>query len=40
MSNEAKRARILKTALVGLVGAVVAIAVLTPSPWHNPRDDG
>jgi hypothetical protein len=37
MSNKAKRARILKTATVGLVGALVAIAVLTPNPWQNSR---
>jgi hypothetical protein len=40
VSNKAKRVRILKTAAVGLVGALLAIAILTPNPWQSSREDG
>lgn len=40
VGSKAKRARMLKTAAVGLVGALVAIAVLTPNPWQSSREDG
>jgi hypothetical protein len=39
MSNKAKRARILKTATVGLIGALVAIAILTPKPGQSSGED-
>ncbi|MGH3248321.1 MAG: hypothetical protein ACRDOI_19260 [Trebonia sp.] len=39
MSNKAKRARIIKTTIVGLAGALVAIAILTPNPWPGARED-
>jgi uncharacterized membrane protein YeaQ/YmgE (transglycosylase-associated protein family) len=39
VSNKAKRARIIKTMTVGLIGALVAIAVLTPNPWQGSRED-
>jgi hypothetical protein len=35
MSSKVKRGRVLKTALVGLVGAVAAIAILTPKPGQG-----
>jgi uncharacterized membrane protein YeaQ/YmgE (transglycosylase-associated protein family) len=35
VSTKANRGRLLKTAIVGLVGAVVAIAVLTPKPGQG-----
>jgi uncharacterized membrane protein YeaQ/YmgE (transglycosylase-associated protein family) len=35
MNTKANRGRLLKTAVVGLVGAVVAIAILTPKPGQG-----
>jgi hypothetical protein len=35
MNSKVKRGRVLKTALVGLGGALAAIAVLTPKPGQG-----
>lgn len=40
MDSKLKRGRVLKTVLVGLVGALAAIAVLTPKPGQGAYRGG